>query len=216
MLKNNTEIEKETILIVDDEEGIRSQIKWALNNDYNISTADDMDNALSVFEAKMPHIVTLDISLTQNGDHEGLDILEKMMKMRPKTKVIMITGHDEKELALKAIHMGAFDYYQKPIEIDELKVIIKRALYMQALEHENEKLASQSKNEKGFADIIGDCPQMIAVYDVMKKVLSTDVPVLIYGESGTGKELVARAIHYQSYRKDNPFILETPCSALTG
>ncbi|MBN2009290.1 PEP-CTERM-box response regulator transcription factor [candidate division KSB1 bacterium] len=198
--------QKETILIVDDEEGIRTQIKWALANEYQVITASNIDEAISSFENSFPHLVTLDISLTENGDREGLEILEKIMKMRPKTKVIMITGHDEKEMALKAIQLGAFDFYQKPIEIDELKVIIKRALYIQTLEKENEHLNAQVRNEKGFADIIGDCAQMNAVYDVMRKVLSTDVPVLIYGESGTGKELVARAIHYQSYRKNKAFI----------
>lgn len=197
---------KDIILVVDDEEGICSQIKWALMNDYQIVTANDLDEAIRFFDASQPALVTLDVSLTPNGDKDGLELLEHILKARPKTKVVMITGHDEKELALQAIKMGAFDYYQKPINIDELKVIVRRALYIQELEKENEQLAAQVRNEKGFADIIGDCPQMVAVYDVMKRVLSTDVPVLIYGESGTGKELVARAIHFQSYRKNKQFI----------
>jgi two-component system NtrC family response regulator len=151
-------------------------------------------------------VVTLDISLSANGDLEGIKILEEILKFNHRIKVIMITGHDEKEIALRAIGLGAYDYYQKPIDIDELKIIIKRALYIQKLELENESLARKLQQEKQFEDIIGDSPQMLEVYDVMKKISSTDVPVLICGESGTGKELVARAIHYRSSRKNKPFI----------
>ena len=198
--------EREVILIVDDDEGICTQLKWALTGDYQIFIAQNAEEAIDLVETERPNLITLDITLTPYEDLDGIKILEKIIKIDPRTKVIMITGHEEKETVLKAIQLGAYDYYQKPIEIDELKIIIKRALYIQNLELENESLNRIVKKEKEFEDIVGDCPQMNEVFSIIKRVMSTDVPVLIYGESGTGKELVARAIHYQSEKVDKPFI----------
>lgn len=197
---------KNVILIIDDEQSIRSQLKWALSTDYQVFEAQNAEESLALVTQERPNLVTLDVTLSPNGDLDGLNILEKIVQFDPRIKVIMITGHDEKEIALKAIQSGAHDYYQKPINVDELKTIIRRALYVQKLELENEVLNRKLRGEKYFEDIIGDSPQMLEVYDVMKKVLTTDVPVLIYGETGTGKELVAQAIHYQSIRKEKPFI----------
>lgn len=198
--------EQNIILIIDDEQSIRSQLKWALSTDYQVFEAKNEEESLTLVKKERPNLVTLDVTLSTNGALEGLNILEQIVQFDPRIKVIMITGHDEKEIALKAIQSGAHDYYQKPINVDELKTIIRRALYIQKLEIENETLARRVRGEKYFEDIIGDSPQMLEVYEVMKKVLTTDVPVLIYGETGTGKELVAQAIHYQSTRKEKPFI----------
>jgi len=198
--------EKDVILIVDDEAAIRSQLKWALVNDYQVFEAGSIHESLKLVERETPNLVTLDVTLSSNGDLDGLTILEKIISLDSKIKVIMITGHDEKDIALKAINLGAYDYYQKPIEIEELKTIVRRALYIQQLELENEFLSRQLQSEKQFEEIIGDSPEMHVVFDMMRRVSSTDVPVLIYGESGTGKELVARAIHFQSARKDQPFV----------
>ncbi|MBD3287228.1 PEP-CTERM-box response regulator transcription factor [candidate division KSB1 bacterium] len=198
--------DQNTILVVDDEEGIRSQLKWALADDYKILLAENADQAIDIIKSDMPNLVTLDITLSSNSDRDGLWVLEQIVKMSTRMKVIMITGNEEKEFIHKAINMGAYDYYKKPIDIDELKIIIKRALYIQRIELENETLSSRMREERHFDDIIGDCQQMQEVYSIIKRVLSTDVPVLIYGESGTGKELVARAIHYQSIRAKKPFI----------
>lgn len=203
---HNLERDRDVVLIVDDEEGIRTQLKWALVNEYHALLAKDVDEAVELLEKESPNLVTLDITLSQNGDMNGMQVLEKIVKFDSKIKVIMITGNDNKDIALEAIRFGAYDYYQKPIDIDEVKIIIKRALYIQKLELENESLARKLKGEKQFKDIIGNCPKMLEVYDVMKKVLTTDVPILIYGESGTGKEMVARAIHYQSPRQNKPFV----------
>lgn len=198
--------EQNVILIVDDEDGIRSQLKWALADEYRILDAQNTEQSLEILSKETPNLVTLDITLSPYGDLDGIRVLEKIVEIDPKIKVIMITGHDEKVIAIKAIQLGAYDYYQKPINIDELRTIIKRALYIQKLELENEALNQKLQQEKQFKDIIGDSPQMQKVFDIMKKVLSTDVPVLITGESGTGKELVARAIHFQSPRRDKPFV----------
>jgi len=204
--RNNLEREKSIILIVDDEEGIRSQIKWALSDEYRVFDAKTAEESLEILKREIPNLVTLDITLSPHGDLDGIRILEKIIQFDSRIKIIMITGHEEKEIALKAIQLGAYDYYQKPIEIDELTTIIKRALYIQKLELENEALNQKLQRERQFDDIIGDSPQMREVFTVMRKVLTTDAPVLIYGESGTGKELVARAIHYQSPRSNKPFI----------
>lgn len=204
--KANSQNNQPSILIVDDDQGIRSQLKWALNNEYHILTAENADEAVQVIENNSPDLVTLDISLTPYGDIDGMKVLERISRMDSDIKVIMITGNEEKDIVLRAISLDAYDYYQKPIDMDELKIIIKRALYIQTLEKENKALTRKLHNETQFGDIIGDCPKMLEVFSVMKKVMFTDVPVMILGESGTGKELVARAIHYQSSKRDKPFI----------
>jgi two-component system NtrC family response regulator len=203
---NKIDKNENIILIVDDEDGIRSQLKWALADEFRVLDARSTEETIEILNRELPNLVTLDITLSPYGDLDGIRVLEKIVEIDPRIKVIMITGHEEKEIALKAIQLGAYDYYQKPINIDELSTIIKRALYIQKLELENEALSQKLQQEKQFKDIIGDSPPMLKVFDIMKKVLSTDVPVLISGESGTGKELVARAIHFQSPRRDKPFI----------
>jgi len=206
MGKITNDRDQNVILIIDDEDGIRSQLKWALADQYRVLDARNAEESLEILKSETPNLVTLDITLSPYGDLDGIRVLEKIVAMDPRIKVIMITGHEEKEIALKAIQLGAYDYYQKPINLDELTTIIKRALYIQKLELENEALNQRLQREKQFEDIIGDSPQMLEVFETMQKVLNTDVPVLIYGESGTGKELVARAIHYQSSQRDKPFI----------
>jgi two-component system NtrC family response regulator len=198
---------KDLLLVVDDDEGIREQLKWALTEDYEVFLASNPSEAMEKVTEKRPDLVLLDIGLSpHSGDEEGMELLKKMVKSDPKLKVIMITGKEGRELALKAVQLGAHDYFQKPVDIDELKVIIKRALYVQKLERENEALFHRLEEEKRFEDLIGCCPQMLNVYEVIKRVSATDATALIYGESGTGKELVARAIHYRSPRKGKPFV----------
>ena len=203
---SSLEREQSVILVVDDDEGIRSQIKWAMADEYRVLGAQNAEESIEILKRENPNLVTLDITLSPYGDLDGIRLLEAIIEYDPRMKVIMITGHEEREIALKAIQLGAHDFYQKPINIEELKTIITRALYIQKLELENESLTRKLQQEKQFQDILGDSPQMLEVFDIMKRVLTTDVPVLIWGESGTGKELVARAIHYQSSLRDNPFI----------
>ncbi len=200
---------KPKILVVDDEEGIRKQLKWALSSQYDVLLAQDKQSALKVFKESTPQVVALDINLYPYSDkqEQGMEILEDIISLDPRIKVIMITGNDKKEFALRAIEIGAYDYFLKPIDIEELKVLIKRALYIQRLEQENEKLAKDLETRHKFEDIIGDCPQMQGVFAMIKKAAPTDITVLIEGESGTGKELVAQAIHNNSPRKDKPFVI---------
>ncbi len=196
-----------TILIVDDEEGIRNQLSLALEDDYDVLTAATVDEALTVAEENRPNVILLDISLSPHGgDTQGLDILPQLLELNPFSKIIMVTGHGEKENALAAIGAGAFDFYVKPIELDELTVMVSRAIYLQQLEAENRRLAESLREQSGFGEIIGDSPKMLEVFKLIETVAPTSYTVLISGESGTGKELVAKAIHRRSERAAKPFV----------
>lgn len=197
---------KDRILVVDDNDEIRKQLSWALSADYEVMEAPDRQAALDLAKEKRPHLATLDISLDASSKvgGEGMELLGEVLAIDPKLKVIMLTGNDNRELSLRAIKMGAYDYYVKPINLEELKVILKRALYIQKLERQNEILARELEERHTFENIIGSSPGMQEVFNVIKRVSPTGVTVLINGESGTGKELVARAIHYSSPRKDKP------------
>lgn len=196
------------ILIIDDEEGIRNQLKWALSKDYTVYLADSTESAKDILFHELPNIVLLDISLTPDigTGTEGISLLQHILNIDSTIKVIMVTGNDTREIAIKCISLGAYDFYPKPINIEELRISIKRALYIQSLERENQRLTMYLENRGEFREIITDCKQMSDVLDIVRRVSTTDVTVLIQGESGTGKELIARAIHYNSDRKDMRFV----------
>lgn len=195
------------LLIVDDEEDIRTQMRWGLAEDYDIFLAGDRATALETFKRERPAVVTLDLGLPPHPREveEGFRTLEALLEEDSHAKVIMITGRGEKENALKAISLGAYDFFSKPVQIDELKVMIRRALYMYQLEQENAKLQKFLHSEL-FEEMLGTSEQMEKVYSSIRKVANTDAPVLVAGESGTGKELVARGIHRQSGRRERPFV----------
>jgi two-component system NtrC family response regulator len=200
-------IEKGKVLVVDDDQGIRDQLMWALSDGYEVLLAEDSSTAMEVIREQKPQVIALDISLSPLGqDEEGFVVLRNAMELDPESKVIVITGNETKHLALRAIQMGAYDYFTKPIDLQEIRVIINRAIYIQKLERENKLLLEKLEEERKFQGIIGSCPQMLKVFDIIDRVASTDATVLVYGESGTGKELVARAIHRQSLRKGKSFM----------
>lgn len=196
------------ILIVDDDEGIRNQLKWALDDDYIVDTADSVEQTKTKLKEFEPDLITLDISLSPfAGDPDGIDLLAEVVKWDRTAKVIMITGLEDKSKALNAVRLGAYDFYQKPINLDEIKIIISRALLMQNLERENCRLADKIIEAKAYQNIIGNHPAMHNLYTTIDSVAPIDITVLITGESGTGKELVAKAIHAKSPRVDNPFVV---------
>ncbi len=199
----------EKLIIVEDNEDIRSQLRWGLAKEYEIFVAGDRLEALSLIKKHAPHVVTLDLGLPpdETGCKEGFRCLEEILHRAPSTKVIMITGNDDRENAMRAVHDGAYDYYNKPIDLSELKVILKRAFHLAALEEENSRLQS-SINQQYLSPggIIGTSPRMLEVFSSIRKVASSEVAVLITGESGTGKELVAKAIHGLSMRKSGAYI----------
>lgn len=200
-------MQAQRILVVDDEEWIRNQMKWALAKDYEVFLAEDIASAMEITDRKKPDLIMLDISLTPNmgTGTEGINLLQTILSMDSMIKVIMITGNDTRENARRCVALGAYDFYSKPIDMEEMKVSIKRALHIQSLERENRRLQENLERSREFREIISGCDKMKAVLDVVRRVSATDATVLIQGRSGTGKELIARAIHYNSARKDEPF-----------
>jgi two-component system NtrC family response regulator len=199
----------EKLLIVDDNEDIRRQLRWGIGKEYSLLLAADGNEALEIFRKQRPLVVTLDLGLPPHVDssEEGFRVLGEMLRVAPDVKVIVITGNDGRENAVKAVQMGAYDFYQKPIDLNELRVIVKRAFHLQTLEEENRRLhGALEGGDGGFNGIIGQCPEMQQVFSTIRKVAASDISVLIHGESGTGKELVARAIRAMSLRKEGPFI----------
>lgn len=196
------------ILVVDDEEWIRNQLKWSLSSDYEVLLAGDVASAMKMTSREKPDVIMLDISLTPNTGSgiEGIKLLQDILSLDDTTKVIMITGNDTRENALKCVALGAYDFYSKPIDVEEMKISVKRALHIQSLERENRKLLADLERAQEFREIISSCEQMESVLDIVRRVSATDATVLVQGESGTGKELIAKAIHYNSSRKDMSFV----------
>jgi two-component system, NtrC family, response regulator len=207
-------LRKQKLLIIDDDEDLRTQMKWALTADYDVYPAEDRQSAITLINREQPDVVTLDLGLPPNpaGVEEGFAILDHILDDYSHTKVIIITGRGEKEHALRAVEKGAYDFFYKPIELDELKVVLRRAFHVSQLEKEQRELRHRLSGDT-FEDMIGTSQKMQDVFSTIRKVATTDAPVLITGESGTGKELVARAIHRLSIRGSKPFI-PINCSAI--
>ena len=194
----------DTILVVDDDLGIQKQLKWSFT-DYNVVFADDRTSAIAQLRRHEPKVVTLDLGLPPDPANasEGLKTLEEIIALSPRTKVIVVTGNNDKENALRAIDLGAYDFYQKPIDSDTIKLLVNRALNLTKLEEENRILA---KTRPGMGRIIGNSDAIQAAVRKAEKIASTDVSTLLLGESGTGKEVFARSIHDHSPRKDKSFV----------
>ncbi len=188
-------------------------MRWALESDYQVFTAGVEGEALTLFEKEKPAVVTLDLSLNPHNpaDLGGMRLLEQILSDQPMTRVIVITGNDDDHNALRAVRLGAFDYYAKPVRLDELKVMIQRAFHIYNLNqrvHQNQQSAGD-----GFHGIIGTSKCMKEIFRFIERVSVSDISVLICGESGTGKEVVAQAIHAHSQRKNNPFVVVN-CGAI--
>jgi two-component system NtrC family response regulator len=207
-------IDKPKLLVVEDNSSIATQMKWALAEDYEVLLAGDRQTALDLFVKERPPVMTLDLGLppSPRDVKEGFLILGEILSQDTFVKVIVITGQGEKDHALKAIGEGAYDFFCKPIQIEELKVVLSRAFYVSQLEREYRELQNRMSNES-FEEMLGTSPQIQEVFSSIRRVATTDVPVLITGESGTGKELVAKAIHANSSRRKCPFIVIN-CSAI--
>lgn len=199
----------EKLVIVEDNLDIRNQLRWGLAKEYDVIVAGDRLEAIPLIVKHSPKVVTLDLGLPpdESGCEEGFRCLDEIMRKVPSAKVIMITGNAERENALRAVQNGAYDYYCKPYDLAELKIILKRAFHLAAIERENTRLQS-GIDKHGFSPggIIGTSSRMLEVFSAIRKVASSEVAVLITGESGTGKELVAKAIHELSPRRSKDFI----------
>ncbi|WP_446580721.1 PEP-CTERM-box response regulator transcription factor [Vibrio alfacsensis] len=194
----------EKLLVVEDDIGIQKQLKWTLDN-YDVVFANDRSLAISSLRRFTPRVVTLDLGLPPDEENasEGLATLQEILSLNPSCKVIVITGNDDNQNALKAIKLGAHDFYQKPINDEELTVIINRAFLVSTLESENAKLDAIDCSD---TPIIGSSPKMMKVKSMIDKVAPTELTTLLLGESGTGKDLIAREIHRKSSRSDKPFV----------
>ncbi|MEI6205365.1 MAG: PEP-CTERM-box response regulator transcription factor [Desulfuromonadales bacterium] len=199
----------ENLLIIDDNYDLRLQLKWGLGEDFHVLLAGDVNEGISLYKKNQPRVVILDLGLPPHEDTsvEGFRGLFELIELNPYVKVIMLTGNSERENALKAMQMGACDFFTKPPVISELKVVINRAFHLANLEEQNRSLqrAIELKTSES-GGMIGQCPEMLSIFSTIKKVATSDVSIFITGENGTGKELVAQAIHEASLRKKNPFI----------
>ena len=197
--------EKPKLLIVDDDTGIQRQLRWGLE-EYEVFVAGDRDQALAVFRAEVPPVVTVDLGLPPDPDgaSEGLALLDELLRLAPETKVIVVTGNEGREHALRAVASGAYDYYRKPIVLEELALLVKRAQRLFALEDENRRLAA-GQTKAPLNGFITANQEMIRICRLVEKVAATNVTVMLLGESGTGKEVLARALHDLSPRASKAF-----------
>ena len=193
-----------TLLAIDDDLGIQKQLKWSLT-DYEVVFAEDRNSALQQVRRYEPAVVTLDLGLPPDPTNasEGMACLTEILQHNPDTKVIVITGSTDTEHALQAVALGAYDYYQKPIDVDVLNIIVARAFKLSELEAENRILKSANYKSQ---DIIGNSESILKACRMVEKIAPTEITTLLLGESGTGKEVFARSIHKQSPRAAKPFV----------
>ena len=202
------------LLIVDDDEEIRTQMRWALAADYEVLLAGDRATALDQFRSSHPLVVLLDLGLPPKpgAPDEGLAALSELLAIDSLAKIVIITGQGEKDVALRAVGAGAYDFLGKPVDTGELKLLLKRCFHLAQLEREYREM-QRLVREETFEGMLGTSVRMEAVFDSIRKVATTDAPVLLLGASGTGKEMAALAIHRRSGRKDGPFAAIN-CSAI--
>jgi len=199
-----------TILVVDDENGVRQSFKMVLKDDYNVLLSDTGHQALDIFTKNKVDLILLDILLPDAG---GLDLLEKFKEADPNTEIIMVTAVNEIQTAVKAIKLGAYEYIIKPFVVDDVLTVIKRAMEKRSLIKEVAYLKDELERYCPFEKMVGKDEKMRKIFELISIVSQSDGAVLIQGESGTGKELVARAIHNRGSRRKEPFVVIN-CSAI--
>ncbi|MEP9402632.1 PEP-CTERM-box response regulator transcription factor [Sphingomonas sp. VNH70] len=195
------------LLIVEDDPGLQRQLRWAYDG-YRIAVAGDREAALAAVRADAPDVVTLDLGLPPDPDGvaEGFATMEAILALKPDTKIVVATGHGEHASALRAIELGAWDFYAKPIDIDALGMIVGRAFHVHALEAENRRLAARAAGQSVLGGMLTAAPEMLKVTRTIERVAPADVSVMLLGASGTGKELLAHALHDASRRRSGAFV----------
>ena len=199
---------KPKLLIVEDDEGLQAQLKWAYE-DFDVVIVGTREAAIDALRTEEPAVVTLDLGLPPDpdGTSEGFAVLEAIMALKPDTKVIVASGHGARESALRAVDRGAYDFYQKPVDIDTLGLIVQRAYRLYQLETENRRLAQQVGEDRTvLGAMVTAAPEMAKVARTIERVAPTNVSVMLLGASGTGKELLARGVHDCSERRHGAFI----------
>ena len=197
---------KDKLLIVEDDPGLQSQLKWSFE-DFDVEVAEDRSAALAHLRRHEPPVVTLDLGLPPDpgGVSEGFSLLEEMLALAPDTKVVVVTGHNDRTNAMRAIAMGAYDFYEKPIDPELLAITIRRGARLYQIEQENRRLQS-GQGESALQGLIASSPEMLKVCRTVEKLAPTDVSTLILGESGTGKEVLVKALHNLSERRDKRLV----------
>jgi two-component system NtrC family response regulator len=196
------------VLVIDDEDGVRTQLRWGLSDRFEVSVAGSSEDARKAVQQGLFDAVTLDLGLPPDpdGPTEGLRLLEEFLAHDPAMKVVVLTGNTDHENAIRAVQLGAYDYYLKPVDVKELGLILQRACRLSRLDREAFGAEGAGTLLPPSPEIVGESPAMRRIFDTIRRVARTDVTVLISGESGTGKELVARAIHAKSPRRQRPFV----------
>ncbi len=200
--------QKPVLMIVEDDEGLQRQLRWAYE-DYEVIVAGDRTTAIDLLRLHEPSVVTLDLGLPPDpdGTTEGFATLKEILSLKPDTKVIVASGHGARESAMRAIADGAYDFYQKPVDIDELGLIVSRAFHLQAIEEDNSRLANTvPAGSTVLGSMVTAAPEMMKVARTIERVASADVSVMLLGASGTGKELLARGVHESGPRSKGAFI----------
>jgi two-component system NtrC family response regulator len=194
------------LLIVEDDPALQKQMKWAFS-DYEVATAADRESALVQLRRIEPAVVTMDLGLPPAADDttEGFATLQQILALAPETKVIVLTGQNDRANALKAIVLGAYDFYAKPFEPDVLTLMIDRAFRLHELQQENRRLR-EARAPEGLGGLLTRDPEMLRACRTIEKVASTSATVMVLGDSGTGKELLARGVHELSPRKAQRFV----------
>ena len=197
------------LLIVEDDEGLQRQLKWAYEG-YRVVAATNRAQAIDMIRLHEPAVVTLDLGLPPDpdGTTEGFATLTEILALKPDTKVIVASGHGARESALKAVALGAYDFYRKPVDIDDLGLIVARAFHLHEIERENRRLEAGDGGAAAtvLGSIITASPEMLKVARTIERVAPADVSVMLLGASGTGKELLARAVHDSSPRRRGEFV----------
>jgi two-component system NtrC family response regulator len=197
---------KDKLLVVEDDPGLQSQLKWSFE-DFDVEVAENREEAIAHLRRLEPAVVTLDLGLPPDpgGVSEGFGVLEEILTLAPDTKVIVVTGHNDRTNALRAIAMGAYDFYEKPIDPELLSFTIKRASRLFQIEQENRRLQT-FHGASALEGLIASSPEMLKVCRTVEKLAPTDVSTLILGESGTGKEVLVKALHKLSERRDKRLV----------
>jgi two-component system, NtrC family, response regulator len=198
---------KPKLLIVEDDAGLQTQLRWAFD-DYEVIIAGTREAAIDALRAEEPAVVTLDLGLPPDpdGTSEGFATLDEILALKPDTKVIIASGHGARESALTAIASGAYDFYAKPVDVDELSIIVRRAFHLHMIEAENRRLATSLTGNTVLGGMVTAAPEMLKVARTIERVANADVSVMLLGASGTGKELLARGLHDASARKNGAFV----------
>jgi len=195
-----------TILVVEDDPFLLDQLRWALKGTFEVRAARDAVEGRALIESD-PDLYLFDLRLPPSGQvEEGFGLLSEVKRRKPEATVVMMSGEEDRQSALRSIELGAFDFFRKPLDPAELMVILKRALERSRLVVENRELKDQRREESSFDRLVGQSAPMLRLFREIEKVAPSDASVMLQGESGTGKELVAQSIHQRSARRARPFV----------